>query len=714
MVLVVIPTLNEAHGIAQVIASLSEDPPADADVSIVVVDGGSRDGTVETVRRLAAARDDLTLLHNAARIQSAAINLAVRKAGQGAQVLVRCDAHMHYPRGFVRRLVETLERTGADSVVVPMDCIGSRTSVQRAVGWVSDTPLGSGGAAHRGGRRSGFVDHGHHAAFRMQSFRRCGGYDESFSHNEDAELDCRSRRLGGRIYLDTDIRVGYEPRASFAALEKQYFAYGRGRSRTVRRHPGSMRLRQLALPLHLGASLAALALAPWWPALLLWPLLYFVVLAAASVHAAVVHRSPSGLLTGAAAGVMHFSWAVGFLDGLVTVRAIGAGPGGERAMKVMLVDPSLYTAPYDAALTGGLVAAGVAPRWLTRPLRPGDRAEIPAERSDGFFYRRTDQARWLPAALRPMAKGCAHVAGMAKLLWKIRREKPQVVHVQWIVVPLVDIAVLWLIRRWCPLVLTVHDTVPYNGEKMSRLQRLGHDVPAKLAHRVIVHTRSGVQRLQRHGVSRARISVIPHGPLRLSVAAPATSRRDARWTVVLFGEIKPYKGLDVLIEAVAALPPRVREALRVVVAGRPRMDMAPLVARIDALGLGRQFDLRLQRLSEEEMAALFAEADCFVLPYRQIDASGVYYLVRALGKWLIASRVGVFAESMSADEGVLVAPGDAMALSEALRRAVAERPAGASRAGGTSWSDIGHATHRLYEDAVAEFEAQWAPQPQRA
>lgn len=319
-VLVVIPTLNEADGIAEVIRSLGEDPPADARVSVVVVDGGSTDGTVETVRRLAATRDDLSLLHNPARIQSAAINLAVRTAGQSADVLVRCDAHMRYPRGFIRRLLETLERTGADSVVVPMDCIGSRNAVQHAVGWASDTPLGSGGAAHRAGRRSGFVDHGHHAAFRMQSFRRCGGYDESFTHNEDAELDCRQRRLGGRIYLDAEIRIGYEPRASLRDLERQYFHYGRGRSRTVRRHPGSMRLRQLALPLHLAVCLAAVAIAPWWPALLLWPLLYVLVLAAASVHAALAHRALSGLLTGAAAGVMHFSWAVGFFAGLVTIR----------------------------------------------------------------------------------------------------------------------------------------------------------------------------------------------------------------------------------------------------------------------------------------------------------------------------------------------------------------------------------------------------------
>jgi succinoglycan biosynthesis protein ExoA len=319
-VLVVIPTLNEAGSIAQVVRSLGEDPPPDAVISMVVVDGGSTDGTVEVVRRLAAAHPRLRVLANPSRIQSAGINLAACTAGHGADVLVRCDAHAAYPRGYVRRLLETLERTGADAVVVAMDSVGGRSCVQRAVAWVSDTALGSGGSAHRGGRASGFVDHGHHAAFRMASFLRCGGYDETFTHNEDAELDCRQRRLGGRIYLDATIRVGYYPRSSLGGLEQQYFRYGFGRSRTARRHPGSMRARQLAVPLHFALSLLALALAPLWPALLAWPLLYVAALATASLQAAWRHRSACGLLAGPAAGVMHLSWAAGFLSGLVSVR----------------------------------------------------------------------------------------------------------------------------------------------------------------------------------------------------------------------------------------------------------------------------------------------------------------------------------------------------------------------------------------------------------
>ncbi len=331
-VLVVIPTLNEAATIEGVIDALFVDLPGTAAVSFVVVDGGSSDGTVQIVERLRSTRPQLALLHNPRRIQSAAVNLAARSpAGCAAQVLIRCDAHASYPPGFVRRLLESLARTGADAVVVPMDSSGGSSGdssgthgkgacLQRAVAWVSDTPAGSGGSAHRGGTRSSFVDHGHHAAFRSSSFRRAGGYDESFTHNEDAELDCRQAALGARIWLDADIRVGYHPRGTLAGLWRQYRAYGAGRARTVRRHPGSMRARQFAVPAHFAVTLLALLIAPWWPWLLLWPAAYGLALGAVSVQLVVKHRSACALLAGVAAAVMHTAWAAGFFWSMAATR----------------------------------------------------------------------------------------------------------------------------------------------------------------------------------------------------------------------------------------------------------------------------------------------------------------------------------------------------------------------------------------------------------
>ena len=335
-ILVVVPTLNEVRTIERVVIDLCDGPlPPNATLTLVVADGGSSDGTVNVVHRLMRDRPQLRLIHNPDRIQSAGVNLAARMLGAQAQVLVRCDAHAVYPPGFVSGLVGTLDRTGADAVVVPMDSVG-HTCLQRAVAWTSDTPLGSGGAAHRGGKQSGFIDHGHHAAFRMSSFRRAGGYDASFSHNEDAELDCRQAALGSRIYLDAEIRLGYHPRATFRSLWRQYFSYGHGRARTVRRHRGSMRLRQAVVPTHLVMVTAALMVAPLLPMALAWPALYLLVLMALSVGMAARHRSLCGLFCGPAAGVMHMAWASGFIWSLLSTseRPWRAGDLSEHALSV--------------------------------------------------------------------------------------------------------------------------------------------------------------------------------------------------------------------------------------------------------------------------------------------------------------------------------------------------------------------------------------------
>ncbi|MDB5847643.1 MAG: succinoglycan biosynthesis protein exoa [Rhodoferax sp.] len=325
-VLVVIPTLNEAVTIREVIESLSSDLPSHARITFVVADGGSHDGTVACVQQLAAERSDLHFIHNPHRIQSAAVNLAASQFGYQADVLVRCDAHSEYPVRFLARLLQTLDSSQADSVVVPMDSDG-RHCFQKAVAWTSNTWAGTGGSAHRGGRKSGFVDHGHHAAFRMTAFQHAGGYDDSFTHNEDAEFDCRLGRLGGKVYLDADIRLGYQPRSTMSGLARQYFAYGRGRSRTVRKHPGSMRARQLAVPANLVFSAAAIALCAWLPWLLLWPLAYLSALILTSLSLALRHRSACGLLGGIAAAIMHTSWALGFFTGLAFVREKPWEPG---------------------------------------------------------------------------------------------------------------------------------------------------------------------------------------------------------------------------------------------------------------------------------------------------------------------------------------------------------------------------------------------------
>jgi len=318
-VIAVIPTLNEAAHIETCIRSLLTGDDRLHAIELVVADGGSRDGTQSIVLRLCAEFPNLRLLDNPKRLQSAAVNLAAREAGIGRKILVRCDAHAVYPDNYVMRVADSLARRGVASVVVPMDAAGA-SCFQKANAWIVDTPLGSGGSAHRGGRVSGFVDHGHHAAFDLKTFLHLGGYDETFSHNEDAEYDTRLRKANGRIFMDADIRLTYFPRASMAALARQYFNYGKGRARTLMKHGERPRLRQLIPPLTLVACVMGLVLAPFFPWALILPLGYLATLAAVSIAVAVRKRSPCGLLAGVASAIMHMSWSAGLLRQLARGR----------------------------------------------------------------------------------------------------------------------------------------------------------------------------------------------------------------------------------------------------------------------------------------------------------------------------------------------------------------------------------------------------------
>ena len=308
-ILVVVPTLNEADHIVPCLTSVLSGNPA---MSVVVADGGSTDRTRALVAGLMAQYPHLRIVDNPDRLQSAGINRAVAECSTPAlTVLVRCDAHADYPPGYVMSVAEAVNRNGVASVVVPMDSVG-KTGFARAAAWIVDTPLGSGGSAHRGGRRSGRVDHGHHAGMSLEWFRRVGGYDPEFSHNEDAEYDHRLNMAGGTIWLDADIRLNYQMRPTFSALARQYWKYGRGRARTILKHRIRPRLRQLIPVVNLLGILVMLCIAPLWPWALGLPLAYLIGLAFVSL-AGVRAIGADGVWAGIALFAMHNFWAAGFL-----------------------------------------------------------------------------------------------------------------------------------------------------------------------------------------------------------------------------------------------------------------------------------------------------------------------------------------------------------------------------------------------------------------
>jgi succinoglycan biosynthesis protein ExoA len=315
--MVVVPCLNEADHIAALLGRLA--PSADRfDMKIVVADGGSVDGTQEIVENLAASNPRLVLIDNPKRIQGAAVNLAVEKFGDDFPSFIRIDAHGDYPADYCDRLIADAETTGADSVVVSMDTQGIGI-FQKATAIAQNSVLGNGGSPHRQGAKGHWTDHGHHALMRVAAFRAVGGYDESFSANEDAELDHRLRARGYRIWMTDKTVMVYYPRATVPALFRQYLGYGRGRARNILKHRAIPKIRQaiplMVAPVVAGASLAVLH---WWAAVPagLWALACLGY----GAWMAIGQRNPYGPLAAVSAMIMHLAWSAGFWFQLLDFR----------------------------------------------------------------------------------------------------------------------------------------------------------------------------------------------------------------------------------------------------------------------------------------------------------------------------------------------------------------------------------------------------------
>lgn len=317
-VTIVLPALNEE---AYIEAAISTILPVDAefDYEVLVMDGGSSDRTVELVEAMSRDNPRIRVLHNAKRLQSAGVNEAARQAHPDSTVIVRGDCHAVYPPNFVRRCISVLDSNAVQSVVVPMNTVGT-TAFQRAAAAAQNSVLGNGGSAHRRGTFSGLVEHGHHAAFDRAFFLSMGGYDETFATNEDAELDIRIVRAGGRIWLDSENPVTYFPRASLRALARQYFKHGAGRARTIRKHAVRPKARQLA-PVFILSSFAGGAVLASTSAVFLAPAAaYTLICCTVGAAKAVRTRQAPLVMMGPAAMAMHLGWAAGFLRTVTTWR----------------------------------------------------------------------------------------------------------------------------------------------------------------------------------------------------------------------------------------------------------------------------------------------------------------------------------------------------------------------------------------------------------
>ena len=118
--------------------------------------------------------------------------------------------------------------------------------------------------------------------------------------------------------------------------------------------------------------------------------------------------------------------------------------------------------------------------------------------------------------------------------------------------------------------------------------------------------------------------------------------RSARLELLFFGIIRPYKGLDVLLEALALLRER---DVHLTVAGEVWGKSSP-ASRVYGLGLAGRVEMLLQYVDAQQAAELFHRADVVVLPYRRASSSGVLALAYRYGRPVLVTAVGGLPEAV--------------------------------------------------------------------
>jgi glycosyltransferase involved in cell wall biosynthesis len=330
---------------------------------------------------------------------------------------------------------------------------------------------------------------------------------------------------------------------------------------------------------------------------------------------------------------------------------------------------------YTAGLTRGLADRGCEVAMLTRDHdlefggQPGEmRSFVREALGESPVHLELGGRVRSPSAL-------AEVARMRR--WR-NRWAPDVVHIQDSLANDLRLAFVGGLRggRYA---LTVHDPVPHPGDAaparwVPALRRLLR----RRAGLVFVHSEALAEELRATGEVSAPVEVVPHG-------AEEGSMEPIRLpdSLLFFGRMSYYKGLDVLLEAM----PRVWEArpdVGLTVAGEGHIPEHPVLA--DA-----RVTLRAEHVPESEVPALMAGSSCLVLPYRQASQSGVGSLARQYGRAVVATRVGGLPELVSPDWGRLVPSEDPAALAAAILEIV-DTPGLAERMGRNAVASLGEAS----------------------
>jgi glycosyltransferase involved in cell wall biosynthesis len=265
-----------------------------------------------------------------------------------------------------------------------------------------------------------------------------------------------------------------------------------------------------------------------------------------------------------------------------------------------------------------------------------------------------------------------------RLLKQFQKQKPDILHIQWSMLPVIDVMlVLRAQKMGVKVVHTVHDVTPlFDMGKHRRQEKLFQAVDA-----LIVHSEESLKAFRERysGVNPSKVHVIPHGPLQ-NENSENYSKVEARQQLgipeeapvaLFFGEIKYYKGLHRLVECFPDVARAVDGAF-LLIAGKPDSgESKPDTKLLDRCGVSYKADLGF--VPNDDVWKYYHAADVVVLPYINISQSGVLFSAVANARPVVTTKVGGLPEIVEAtNAGWVVTEGVKEELTAAISEALGD------------------------------------------
>ena len=314
---VILPIRNEKRFISKTLQSIIEQK-FKGELEIIISDGLSNDGTLDIIKQFQKKYRYIKLVRNNAKIVPTGFNKALNFAK--GDIIIRVDGHSTIEPDFINNSIKILNEKNASCVGGPTKHF-SNTFIGKNISIAQCSYFGAGGASFRTGVSKGkYVNTLAFGAYDRSEFLKVVAYDEELIRNQDEELNYRIVKNGGKIWIDPSIKSRYYVRDSILKLFSQYYYYGFYKVRVIQKIKSIFSFRHFVPAIFVLTLILFMVIGIFqriiWPILFLGAVYLFVNITF-SIYESVKHKVKSLVLLPIIYFIMHFSYGLGFLVGLV-------------------------------------------------------------------------------------------------------------------------------------------------------------------------------------------------------------------------------------------------------------------------------------------------------------------------------------------------------------------------------------------------------------